>query len=136
MAIRSDDITQIIKSAIDEFDAGAEPALAVPAARFVERPGARVDKQRVVRRVELDVRGAETYQLCHFVAQDGTYIGKEVVEGGIGIGRMIRRPEVGPQTGAGKAYFGYTAGAGAQRVYPFGSARSGTRHERAGERRR
>ena len=97
-----------------ELDRAGQPPLGRPAARLVERPPGRVDQQRIVRRVELDVRAAQPHQLGGLVAQDGGHVGHEVVERRVRARRPLRRPEVGEQRRARQRDLDLPVGAGAQ----------------------
>ena len=67
-----------------ELEAEVEPALRRPAAALVEVPVARVDEQRIVRRVELDVGRAEPDELVDLLAQDLGHVPEERLERRVG----------------------------------------------------
>ena len=97
-----------------ELDAAVEPALERPALRLVERARGRVDQQRVVGRVQLQVGRAQPGQLTHLVAHDLDDVLQEAVQRGVGVERQLRRPQVGVEAGAGEGDLGDAAGAAAQ----------------------
>ena len=78
-----------------ELEAELQPAVGGPAAGLVELPVAGVEEEGVVRRVELDVAGAEAHELVDLLAEDLGDVSEVVLEGRVGLGRAIRIPEVG-----------------------------------------
>ena len=72
-----------------ELDAVRQPALGRPAAGLVERAPRRVDEERVVRRVDLEVRRAEAGELADLVDEDRDDVLHERVERRVGAGRAL-----------------------------------------------
>ena len=63
-----------------ELEPELEPALGRPPAARVEVAVARIEEQRVVRRVELDVGGAEANELVDLLAQDLGDVAEELLQ--------------------------------------------------------
>src|SRR5262249_7359994 len=97
-----------------ELDPAAQPLIERPAARFIKAPGLRRQEQGIVRRVDLDIGGAEAKELRDLITQDRDDVGEEVLEACIrGLG-TFRRPEIHEQAGAGQSYLCDAARAAAQ----------------------
>ena len=77
-----------------ELEAELEPTVGRPAAALVEVAVARVEEERVVRRVELDVACAEPNELVHLLAQDLRHVAEVLLQRRVGLRRAIRVPEV------------------------------------------
>ena len=87
-----------------ELDPAAQPLIERPASRFIKGPGLRREEQGIVRRVDLNIGGAEANQLRDLITEDRDDVGEEVLEACIrGLG--FRRPEIHEQAGAGQGYF-------------------------------
>src|SRR5262245_3491126 len=97
-----------------ELDPAAQPLIERPAARFIKGPGLGRQQQRIVRRVDLNIGGAEAKELRDLVTQDRDDVGEEVLEACIRGAGTFRRPEIHEQAGAGQGYLCDAARAAAQ----------------------
>src|SRR5262252_7002128 len=97
-----------------ELDPAAQPLIERPAARFIKAPGLRRQQQGIVRRVDLNIGGAEANELRDLITQDRDDVGEEVLEACIRGFGTFRRPEIHEQAGAGQGYLCDAARAAAQ----------------------
>ena len=79
-----------------------DPSIGRPASALVELAVPGIDQQRVLRGVELDVRGAQTDELHDLVAKDLRDVAEERLRRTVRADRAVRIPEVGEQAGAGE----------------------------------
>ena len=93
-----------------ELEAEIEPTLRRPAPARIEVAVGRVDEQRVVRRVELNVGGAQTDELVDLLAQDLGDRAEKLLEGAVGARRALRIPEVGEHAGTGERHLEHPIG--------------------------
>ncbi len=91
-----------------------QPALHRPPARLVEGAPDRVDEQRIVGSVQLDIGASQAYQLPDLLAHHLDDVGHEGVQARVGARRLLGRPQVREQRRAGQRDFRLPAGAAAQ----------------------
>src|SRR5215831_9468724 len=97
-----------------ELDPAAQPLIERPASRFIKAPSRRRQQQGIVRRVDLNIGGAEAKELRDLITQDRDDVGEEVLEACIRGSGTFRRPEIHEQAGAGQGYLCDAARAAAQ----------------------
>ena len=120
------DVRMIADHVVVQLETQLEPPLGRPAAALVELPVPRIDQQRVLRRVQLDVRRAEPHQLVDLLAEQLGDVLEECFEVRIGRGRTFGITEVGVEARARKRHLEHTVGApahvgellGRQRPFP------------------
>src|SRR5207244_7246854 len=88
------DVSVVADDVVVELETALECAFGRPPAALVEVAIPRVDEQRVVRRVELDVRCAETHELVDLLPQQLGDVGEEVLDARVRGGRTLGIAEV------------------------------------------
>ena len=104
----------VAEHVVVELGAEAQPTARGPAAAGVEVAVALLHEQRVVRRVELDVRAAEAGELVDLGAQDLGDVAEERLERGVRLPRALGIPEAREQARARQRDLRDGAGAAAQ----------------------
>jgi hypothetical protein len=80
------------------------PKMPMPGMVAIKGPGLRRQQQGIVRRVDLNIGGAEAKELRDLITEDCDDVGEEVLEACMrGLG-TFRRPEIHQQAGAGQGY--------------------------------
>ena len=97
-----------------QLEAEVEPALRRPAAALVEVAVARIEQERIVGRVQLDVGRAELDQLVDLLAQDRGHVLQERLERRVRLARALRVVEVREQARAGERHLEDAVGAPAR----------------------
>src|SRR5947208_9635341 len=99
-------VRKTIHDGVVQLQASTQPSIQAPALPFIKTAGLGIEQKTVVRRVNLNVRGAQANQLFDLVTQDLNYVGEEAIERRISSLRVSSGPKVGPQPRARKRYFG------------------------------
>src|SRR5436309_6012492 len=118
------DARVISDDVVVELDTELEPALGRPAATFVEPAVCRIDEQRVVRCVQLDVHRAEPHELVDLLTEEFGDVGEELLQVPVRGLRAFRVPEVRKQTGARQRHLDDPVGAAAGVHELFGRERA------------
>src|SRR5438034_7637606 len=99
-------VRKTIHDGVVQLQASTQPSIQAPALPFIKTAGLGIEQKTVVRRVNLNVRGAQANQFFDLVTQDLNYGGEEAIERGISSRRVSSGPKVGPQRRARERDFG------------------------------
>src|SRR5437773_11340448 len=103
-------VRKTIHDGVVQLQASTQPSIQAPALPFIKTAGLGLEQKTVVRRVNLNVRGAQANQLFDLVTQDLNYVGEESVERRISSFRVFSIPKFGRQSWPSARYSGNLVG--------------------------